>query len=68
MLRTKKSRRLRIPYFDSAAPCPAPGITSMSKSLSARIKASTTCIVDAGSTFSSFSPTIKSSLPVKRWA
>ena len=47
---------------------PAPGTTTNSKSLLALINAFTTCIVLAGSTLRSISPTINSSLPCRFFA
>src|SRR5262245_33560084 len=65
--RTKKSLRLRVPS-GPVAPWPPLGTTSSSKSLPARIKASTTCMVDDGSTLVSISPTARNSLPFRFFA
>ena len=56
--RTKKSCRRRASAGDSPTPCPTPGTTTSSKSLSAASSAFATCIVDAGSTLRSSSPTV----------
>ena len=65
--RTKKSRIRRTPY-SPPMPWLAFGTTSISKSLPALIKASTSRMVDSGGTFVSISPTIRSSLPRRFFA
>ena len=62
--RTKKSRRrLAVAVGTAPGAVVGPGKTISSKSLFALMRALTTCIVEAGSTLRSSSPTVSSSLP-----